>query len=196
MVMERGLDSGPVIATRSIPIAPDDTTETLTVKLADLGAALLTEEIGGYLSGTTSPVQQPEAGVTLARPMRKSDGEIDWTKPAAVVERHIRAMWPWPRAWSRSGELTVQIHSARSSDVAFAVRPGPGTVSIVAGEAIVACGQGAVHLETVQFPGKTAVPARAAVARGQLTAGMCLERAPADREPLVTVPTIDSATSA
>jgi methionyl-tRNA formyltransferase len=195
MVMERGLDSGPVIAMRSLPIDVTDTTESLTEKLARLGASLLIEEIGGFLTGVTRPAPQPNEGVTLARPMRKGDGEIDWRRSAEVVERHIRAMWPWPRAWARSGDQVIQIHAAVSETATIDVQQ-PGVVRLDRGDVYVACGSGAIKLVTVQLPGKPAVAARSAVAGGQLTDGLRLESAPVDREPLVSAATSGSATSA
>jgi methionyl-tRNA formyltransferase len=196
MVMERGLDSGPVIASRSLAITPDDTTGSLTSRLGELGALLLLEAIGGYLDGTTRPVPQLEEEVTIARSMRKSDGEIDWSLPAEQVERHIRAMWPWPRAWARLGDATVQIHAAEVADSANSEMRAPGTMRIEGADVFVSCEKCEVKLNTVQFSGKSAIPAKAAVAGGQLADGMRFESAPADREPLVKRPTSGSATTA
>ncbi len=196
MVMERGLDSGPVIAARSIPIAPDDTTGSLTEKLGHLGAELLIDEIGGYLDGSTTPVVQPESGVTVARSMRKGDGEIDWSLPAGAIERHIRAMWPWPRAWSRLGDLPVQIHAASVVAPGDSADVRPGSIRTKNGDAFVACGEGELRLGTVQFPNKSAVAARAAVTGGQLGEGMRFEGVASDRDPLVARLTSGSSTSA
>ncbi len=182
MQMERGLDSGPIIAARSIEIAPSDTTSSLTEKLAKLGASLLIDEIGGYLDGSITPIPQPPAGVTLARPMRKTDGEIDWQRSAVEIDRHIRAMWPWPRAWSRLGEATVQIHVA---DVfAQSVNLAPGEIQ-VDDRVLVGAGDGAIELARVQFPGKSAIDAASAARGGLFGKATHFEPAPSDREPLV-----------
>jgi len=194
MVMERGLDSGPVIAARSLPIEDDDTTASLTDKLGRLGAALLIDEIGGFVDGTIQPVPQPEAGVTFPRPMRKSDGEVDWTAPAAVVERHVRAMWPWPRAWSRLGDQVVQIHAAAVASLE--VDAPAGTIIVAQGSPHVACGDGALVIRRVQFPGRAAIEARAAISSRQLSEGMRFDSAPENRESLVIGAMTGSSTNA
>ena len=192
MKVERGLDSGPVIASKSIAISPDDTTATLTASLADLGANLLIERIGGYLDGSLEPVPQPATGVTFARPMKKADGEIDWNQPARLVDCHIRAMWPWPRAWALLGETPIQIHSARPDDGDSGEKPG--TIRIDR-EVFVDCLEGSIVLETVQIPGKPPMDASAAARGGAFQNGSTLISATSDRDPLVTTVSVDSATS-
>ncbi|MDQ2682486.1 MAG: methionyl-tRNA formyltransferase [Chloroflexota bacterium] len=118
MVMERGLDTGPIVDIRRTPIEPLDTTESLTARLADLGAELAVQSIPRYLDEDLKPVPQP-TGATAVRQLMKADGLIDWSQPAATIERKVRAMWPWPRAHSQVGDLMVQIHKAE-------VRPGSG----------------------------------------------------------------------
>ena len=193
MVMERGLDSGPVIASRAVSVSGIDTTATLTERLANVGAKLLIAEIGRYLDGALAPVPQPVSGVTLARPMRKADGEIDWSCSALEIERHIRAMWPWPRAWSRLGGTNVQIHCAGISPAESSAEPG----TILIGDSIVvATGDGTIALSTIQFPGKSAVDAADATRRGLLIDGARFDPVGSDREPMVTVLDDDSSTNA
>ena len=192
MKMERGLDSGPVIASKSIAISPDDTTATLTASLADLGANLLIERIGEYLDGSLEPVPQPATGVTFARPMQKSDGEIDWNQPARLVDCHIRAMWPWPRAWALLGDTPIQIHSARpANDMAGGE---PGTIRVDR-EVSVDCADGSIVLETIQIPGKPAMDAPSVARGGAIQDGSVFKSATADRKPLVMTINDDSATS-
>ncbi len=96
MLMDAGLDSGPVLAQQALPLAPAETAQSLHDRLASLGADLLIANLPDWLEGSLEPQPQDEAGVTLAPQLRKEDGWIDWTQPALHVERQIRAFTPWP----------------------------------------------------------------------------------------------------
>jgi methionyl-tRNA formyltransferase len=98
MLMNEGLDTGDVLMQRELEIGGEETTGSLTSRLADLGASLLVETIRGVRDGSVRPV--PQAGETLyAPPLRKSDGRIDWSKSAVVIHRFVRGMQPWPGAY-------------------------------------------------------------------------------------------------
>jgi methionyl-tRNA formyltransferase len=159
MVMEAGLDTGPIIATATVSIAPDDTTESLTARLATLAATLVVDQLGGYLAGGTEPVSQPHEGISMTRSLVKRDGWIDWTLPAALIERQVRAFWPWPRAWTQTFEAsTLQIHRARALD--SNAGETPGRVESHGGEVIVSCGVGCLALDKVQSAGGKPITAR------------------------------------
>jgi methionyl-tRNA formyltransferase len=100
MKMDAGLDTGPMLRARAIPIAPDETGQTLHDKLAILGGDLLIETLPGYLSGAIPPQPQPDEGVTLAPRIQKEEGHVDWTQPAAQIERTVRAFTPWPGTYA------------------------------------------------------------------------------------------------
>jgi methionyl-tRNA formyltransferase len=100
MKMDAGLDTGPTLRQRAIPIAPDETGLTLHDKLAALGGDLLIETLPGYLSGAIQPQPQPDEGVTLAPRIQKEEGHIDWAQPAAHIERTVRAFTPWPGTYA------------------------------------------------------------------------------------------------
>jgi len=193
MVMERGLDSGPVIATRSISIPDHATTESLTPELGDVGAALLIDTLGGFVAGEIVPIPQPEAGISLVRPLTKADGEIDWTQRAEEIERHIRAMWSWPRAWTRLGDETLQIHAA-SLDTAEQL--APGELDLQRGRVVVGTGDGTLVLERAQFPGKAAMDRAALANSGRLRSGGRFVLDLPARTPIVTTLASDSATTA
>jgi methionyl-tRNA formyltransferase len=190
MVMERGLDSGPVIAKRSIPIDRRATTESLTAELAQVGASLLIDEIEAFVRGDRPPIPQPAQGVTLVRSLTKADGEIDWSRSAIEIERHVRAMWPWPRAWTRLGDATVQIHTA-------AVQEGneldPETIAVTREGVVVGTGRGLLSLQSVQFPGKNPLDARALINSGRFKSGDRFSLDLPPRPPIVT--TLDSGSS-
>ncbi len=100
MAMDEGLDTGPTIACARTPIGPDDTSASLHERLSKLGADLLRTELPRYLSGELRPVPQPSEGVVLAPMIKKEDGQLDFTRPAAVLERRLRAFTPWPGAFT------------------------------------------------------------------------------------------------
>jgi methionyl-tRNA formyltransferase len=186
MRMERGLDTGPIIAERAIPVAADDTTLSLTGRLATLGAELVREALPVYLAGDFGNVPQPKDGASLVRPLVKADGWIDWDAHASQVERHIRAMWDWPRAFTSHRSATLQVHRSRVTDIES---PGkPGTIHVEGGEVRVACGEGTIRLEIVQMPGGSPVAAAALVTGRLLASGERLgvgER-PSTPGPLIT----------
>jgi methionyl-tRNA formyltransferase len=190
MVMERGLDSGPVIAKRVIPIDPHATTQSLTRELALVGASLLVDEIEAFVRGDLVPVSQPAGGVSLVRSLTKADGEIDWSLSAIEIERHVRAMWPWPRAWTRFGDATVQVHAAAVNEASDL---NPGRIDVTRESVVVGTGSGTLSLQTVQFPGKNPLDRRALVNSGRIKSGdrFALDLPP--RSPIVI--TLDSGSS-
>ncbi len=149
MAMEAGLDTGPVLLRRALPIGPGDTAGDLHDRLAVLGAEAITEALARLPD--LAPEPQPEAGVTYAAKIDKAEARIDWAQPAAVVARRIRALSPAPGAWTDTpaGRLKV----LRAADM-----PGsgaPGTVLEAGpGQLVVACADGAVALTEAQRPGK------------------------------------------
>lgn len=96
MRIDPGMDTGPVLTSRATPIRDDDTTGTLTERLAILGAELLVETLPGWLSGEVSAVPQDDSLATHAPLLTKDDAEIDWSKPAVRTWREVRAFNPWP----------------------------------------------------------------------------------------------------
>ncbi len=155
MQMEAGLDTGPVLAEARTPIGPEDTTADLHDRLAGMGAGLVVDVLGRL---PLSAVPQAAAGVTYASKIDKAEARIDWTRPAAEVDRLIRGLSPFPGAWCLIGDERVKL--LRSRLVAGQGAPGqvlPGFV--------VACGDGAVEVLDAQREGKRPMPA-AEILRG------------------------------
>ena len=150
MQMEAGLDTGPVLAVRREAIRPDDTAETLGARLAALGGRLLRDELPRFFAGELLPTPQPAEGVTLARPVKKGDGWLDWALAAPTLERRTRAFAPWPGAWTSLGGTLLKVHRARVGNA----RGAPGEVVSVGQALEVACGQGSLVLLEVQAQGK------------------------------------------
>ncbi len=117
MFMNERMDAGDIILQRAEPIRPDDTAGSLHDRLAALGAELLVETLAGNLPRHP----QDESQATYARKLTKEDGRIDWSKPAIEIERQIRAMNPWPGAFTTLGDTPVKIWKAE-----LAHAPGPG----------------------------------------------------------------------
>ncbi|MBW4437004.1 MAG: methionyl-tRNA formyltransferase [Pleurocapsa minor GSE-CHR-MK-17-07R] len=103
MKMDAGLDTGPMLRARALPIAPDETGASLHDKLAVLGADLLIETLPDYFAGRITPQAQDDALATLAPRIDKQDGRIDWSQPAGRIERLVRAYTPWPGTFTYFG---------------------------------------------------------------------------------------------
>jgi methionyl-tRNA formyltransferase len=101
MLLDAGMDSGPILAQRRVAIEMEDTTGTLTVKLAQMGAELLRDTLDLWLSHRLTPKPQDEAKATYSRPISKEEGEIDWQLPALDIWRRVRAFQPWPGCYTR-----------------------------------------------------------------------------------------------
>ena len=183
MEMEAGLDTGPIVAIARTPIAADDTTESLTRRLGDLGGRLVTDALPGWIGGERSSEPQRD-GASAVRMLSKADGGIDWAESAVAIERRVRAMWPWPRAWTILDETVAQIHWATTVET-----PEPqldqGLVRIDGGRVEVGTGLGHLVLGSIQLPGGRPITAAAAVAAGQLRDGQRLTSAPSVDPPLV-----------
>ena len=161
MRMDAGVDTGPMLSAAYLPIAADDTTGTLTPKLASLGADLLVRTLPRWLAGELAPIPQPEEGVTYAPRITKEEGQIDWTEPAALIERRVRAYQPWPTAYTRWNGLGLKVLRAAGRNREGAGAGGAGAGNVIAGKAGsagVVTGMGVLWLEEVQLAGKRATP--------------------------------------
>ncbi|MDW7991638.1 MAG: methionyl-tRNA formyltransferase [Anaerolineae bacterium] len=165
MVMDEGVDTGPILAQREELIRPDDTTGSLTERLSQLAADLLMETLPLYLSGTLQPKPQPEEGVTYCRPLKKEDGHLDWTRPAKELERRVRAVQPWPGAYTFWEGRLLKVLRAASLSESRQEEP-PGRVVPFGNGAAVVTGEGLLHLLEVQLAGKNPLPIDAFL-RGQ-----------------------------
>jgi methionyl-tRNA formyltransferase len=161
MKMDPGLDTGPMLAKRAIPITPHHTTETLTSALAHLGAELLIEALPAVLAGQLEPQPQDDSQATLASRLQKEEGQIDWSLPAEQIERTIRAFSPWPGTFTPSPRGLIKILEATIAPASIAAGREPGTLFKHKKQPYVATGSGAVRLITVQPAGKRAMPALA-----------------------------------
>ena len=159
MRMEAGLDTGPVLLTRERPIGPRETTGSLTVSLAALGADAIVEALARL--GQLEAIRQDDARATYAAKILKAEAPIDWTLPSVEIDRKIRAFDPAPGAEARLGDTTLKIWRAEPVSGG-----GPAGSWLGLGpEPVVACGTGALKLLEVQRPGSKRMPS-SAFARG------------------------------
>lgn len=149
MQMEAGLDTGPVLLRAETEIAAGDTTGSLHDRLSGMGAALVVEALE-RLEGL-EPEPQPDVGVTYAEKISKDEARIDWTRPAAEVDCHIRGLSPFPGAWTGVGGERIKV-------LLSCVSEGTGGPGEVLDDGLtVACGSGAVRLLRLQRAGKGAM---------------------------------------
>lgn len=158
MVMTAELDAGPVVARWSVPLTGRETTPELEARLADLAAEVVPPELDGWAAGEMATEPQDERAVTHVRPFTRADGWIDWRRTAVEVDRQVRALQPWPGAWTTVDGRRLHVRRARPvagvDDVPIgALLPGASPR--------VACGVGALELEIVQPEGRPEMPAEA-----------------------------------
>ncbi len=154
MLLDEGLDTGPILAQRGIPIEPEDTAETLEAKLAKLGAELLVEVLPRWLAREITPQPQDEAKATYAPPLSKQDGEINWERSALELWRRVRAFYPWPGCYTWLRGKRLKVLEARPLPGGEGLKPG--TVLALPGDAPVGVvtGEGILGLRRVQLEGK------------------------------------------
>jgi methionyl-tRNA formyltransferase len=170
MQMEAGLDTGPILRSEAIVIEATDTTGTLTARLAQLGARMTVSLLAEAQAGGWAPVPQPTEGVVYARKIDRHEAWIDWTSPAAVLGRRVRAFDPDPGACGRLGDGVVKIWSAVAGSQAPSAPPG--TVMSAGAEGIcVACGQGVLVIHELQRAGGRRLSARDFLAGNPVRAG-------------------------
>ena len=166
MLMEAGLDTGPILSQRSTPINTDDTTGTLTERLAQIGAELLVETLPGWFGGQITPQPQDDALATKCERLTKEEGIIHWARNAVDIERQVRAVTPWPGATTVWHGKQLQVKRARLHTGAPEAALEPGAVSEDGPAVRVQCGKGMLELLEVQLEGKRAVSV-AEFTRGQ-----------------------------
>lgn len=156
MLMDEGLDTGPILLTERVPITPTTTTGTLHDALAAVGARLAVEALAGLAEGRIAPRPQPAEGATYAAKLEREESRLDWRLPAVDLERRVRAFQPLPGAWCEAAGSRIKVLAAR---VLSGAGQAPGTV--VDDALTVACGEGALRLERVQREGKAPADAAA-----------------------------------
>lgn len=159
MLLDTLMDHGPILACEPIALDAKETVETLTKKVVAVGAPLLVSTIRGYVDGTISPTPQDHANASYCKLLTREDGVLHWSLPADVIERKIRAYYPWPgtsTTWMRNGEpLMLKLITA---DVETA-RLAPGLVQAVGNTLLIGTGTTALAVTQLQPAGSKAMDA-------------------------------------
>jgi methionyl-tRNA formyltransferase len=149
MQMDEGLDTGPILAQRRIPIGPQDDAQTLHDRLAALGAEMIVRTLADIAAGRARAVPQPQEGVSYAPKITKDEAVIDWSQPCAEIERRIRALRPAPGARTRLRGEVLKLWRSECVEGSGA----PGTVLVASEALVIACGNGALVVRELQLAG-------------------------------------------
>jgi methionyl-tRNA formyltransferase len=155
MKMDPGVDTGPILSQRAIPITPEDTAGSLSLRLAELGAQLLLGTLPEYVSGEIQPRHQDDSGATYAPMLKKSDAELDFSQSAEDLARRVRAFSPWPGTFFLWQGERLKVHQAHAEQVAGSQ---PGETTVVGDLPAVGTGAGLLVLDEVQPAGKKPMP--------------------------------------
>lgn len=181
MQMDEGLDTGDILLQEEIPLEPGETGESLYNKMAALGGELLVKALPMIEEGSLVPTRQDDSASTYASMLRKEMGNIDWTMPAAQIERLVRGLNSWPGAYTYLGGKMLKIWGSRLAD---AREEGicidncePGTIAGTGKDAVyAACGEGILALTEVQYEGKKRMSARSFLMGARIEPGQKLTR--------------------
>jgi methionyl-tRNA formyltransferase len=160
MKMDAGLDTGPILSVRRTAILPEDNSQTLHDRLAQLGAELLGETIPAYVAGKLLPRPQPAEGASYAAKIKKEDGKIDWNSPAEKIWSRLRAFTPWPGAFTflrsagaETGAPKPQLLKIWKAEVVQTNGPAGTVLSADKTGIVVGCGQNALRVLELQREG-------------------------------------------
>jgi len=172
MQIDAGLDTGPMLLKHETEIAPDETAPQLYARLAEAGAPLMSETLRALDRGTITPTPQNNSQATLAPPLKKEDGRINWSSPAQTIYNRIRGFQPWPGAFTtfRGKQCAIWAKPAPEPSVVSESSVGagpaaaglaPATINVSASEINVACGdETTLRLEFAQLEGRNKISAR------------------------------------
>jgi len=157
MRLDAGLDTGDILLQQEMPIASDDTSETLARRLAEMGAGLLVETLHGLASGAIHPRQQDDSQATLAPILKKEDGQIDFSCTAQEILNRLRAFQPWPGAYTKFRGKSLQILKAHPSSG----QVSPAQIEVAGDHLIAGCGQNtSLQILELQLEGKKRTTAK------------------------------------
>ena len=173
MKMDEGLDTGDILSQQVTPIAAGANAQTLLERIAALGADLLLKTVPDYVTGRIIPRKQPEEGASYARKINKEDGRLDWTQPARALWNRVRALVPWPGAYTfLSAEPKPQLLKISQAEIAERGSGNTGEILEASGNGIVvACGRQALRILVLQREGGKRLGARDFLAGHPLTPG-------------------------
>lgn len=154
MQMDEGMDTGPIYVSQAVPIQADDNAASLHDRLAQVGADLLAAHLDDIVNGRIAPTPQDETQATYAPMIKKEDGRLDWNKPAVQLERQVRAMTPWPGAFTSWQGRHLKLLKTRLVDQLPAAQKPPGSVIAHNDGALVLTADGELEILELQLAGK------------------------------------------
>jgi methionyl-tRNA formyltransferase len=165
MLMDTGLDTGPMLAQHAFMLTPATTATQLYTQLADLGAEWICTTLEDFAAGRCQPVPQPSEGVTLAPKLSHEEGRLDWQQSAATLESAVRALNPWPGTWvehqgTRIKVLEAAFVAGRAADLDTLSGASQGTIiagTVIDDQLTIACATGYLRLTKLQRPGGQAL---------------------------------------
>lgn len=172
--MTPGLDAGPILAQQRTPIGPDEDAAELEERLASMGAQAVLEVIDSLEAGTAKPIAQVASHVSKAPRLKKEQGAIDWTQAAQEIKNQVRALRPWPRAftfWHPAEGAPVRLNVDRVAVAAVAEPAAPGTVMETSPRLVIAAGDGAIEVLELQPAGKRSMSAAEFLRGNRVKAG-------------------------
>jgi methionyl-tRNA formyltransferase len=174
MALDRGVDTGPMLGQRIVPIAPEDTRVTLATKLSSVGAELLTDRLQSWVEGAVPSVEQNDAEASYAPSLQKEEGQIDWSEDPLQIWRQVRALCGWPGAYTELERERLKVHAVKPLDLLPSAAPGTVLLADARDGVRVACGGGTLVLLDVQLPGRPTTAATSLVSGRKLRTGVRL----------------------
>ena len=174
MLMDEGMDTGPMLLQEEMPVAPEDTTGTLFERLSLLGAKMLLETIPALATGRLEPVPQDAARATYAPNLKREDARLAWGRPAARLRHQVRAFAPRPGAWAMHANREIKVWRASVDGRQTEASPGQ-VLEVTPRGVLVSTGEGALWLEEVQEAGKARMPADAFARGARLGPGQLVD---------------------
>jgi methionyl-tRNA formyltransferase len=171
MLIDAGMDTGPILLQRTLEIGAEETTPELAHRMAEAGAPLIVESLRGLDRGDLSPRQQDSSRASYAPRLEKEHGRIDWHSPAPEIYNRIRGLTPWPGAFTQFRGRLCHVWG-RPARTAVASREAPGTILAGGGTVTVVCGAGTcLDLEAVQIEGRRRIAVREFINGARLAPG-------------------------
>ena len=173
MLLDEGMDTGPILLQREVPIEEGETADRLGARLAEEGARLLVETLDGLEAGTVRPRPQPEEGATVTPLLERGMGKVDWSLPAEAIAARLRGFTPWPGLYTRLRGERLKLHALEPVTPPPPGPEPPGTVLEAGPDGIVVrCGGGgAVRITELQREGRRRLPVRAFLAGERVRPG-------------------------
>jgi methionyl-tRNA formyltransferase len=161
MLLDEGMDTGPILSSKTITIAKEETLSSLIEKVENVGPPLLIKTMEDYLNGSIKPKPQDDSKVTFTHILSREDGRIDWKQSAQPIDYQIRAFTPWPGCWTlwykKEKKIRIKIIKIQKTDLK--ISSTPGNIFVQKNHLYVGTGQGLLEILALQIEGKALLEA-------------------------------------